>query len=407
MMGLPVTTWLFGALALLLSVLGLLFVLWPMLARRGASDSVLSRKETNITLYRERVAELQKAVALGEMSAEDARLQEEEAGRHLLEDAQAEPVINPEPKAGGQWLILVSMLFLPVFALLIYLQGDGWRLLEGDAKSPPWDFIIQRAETRLANNPQDEETLLFLARSYRALEKHVESAQVYARLNALVSPAKPELLVEEAEMLAMVKQGDMRGRPTELFEQALSIDADHGRALWYAGLAALQRQDETEAVTYWQALARQELPESFRQVLERQLRKLGVELPAGAVSAQAKPELPPVIRVKVSAAVDLVDKLPAETPVFVYARAEDGPARPLAARRLTLADLPTEVVLDDAMQMAGGPALSSLDRWEIVARVSLSGAAQANAGDPYGSLQLDKAGALTGKMLEIDRLWQK
>ena len=79
---------------------------------------------------------------------------------------------------------------------------------------------------------------------------------------------------------------------------------------------------------------------------------------------------------------------------------------PLAAKRITLGDLPALVELDDSMRMAGGEALSSLTQWKITARVAKSGQAQSQAGDPIGETILQKNDALTSKTLLIDRLVQ-
>ncbi len=409
-MGITATAWFFGVIFLSLIFIAVLFTLWPLWRARNeaAKESRSSRKDTNIALYEERMADLQRSVALGEISQEDARLQEQEAGRHLLSDTDSDPGAKPE-QGGGRWLFVGAVLFLPVFSILVYLQGDGWRLLNADDKTVPWDFVLHRAQARLAKNPEDIETLTFLARSYRALERYDEAVAAYHRANALSQPAVPELLVEEGEMLALQDEGNLRGRPTELVTQALSLDPEHGRALWYAGLAALQREDKSQAVTYWQALSRQTLPQSFRQVLERQLTRLGAE-PA-ATPAATEAERPTggdaVIRVTVSVSPELVTGVNGDTPVFIYAKAKDGSPRPLAAQRVKLDDLPMTVTLANSMQMADGPALTDFDEWILYARVALGGGALAQAGDPIGQIEISKEAALSGTPLTINTRWVK
>lgn len=408
MMGLSTGAWTFGSLALILSVVALGFALWPL--RRGsvhAADAPLTRKDQNIRLYRERLAEVEHAVRLGEMTAGEAKVQEEEAARHLLSDARAEPADGGQAKAGGAWLYALAAVAVPLCAVLLYLQGEGWRLHGADGQSPPWDFIIHRAQARLEKNPQDHDTRAFLARSYRALEKYDEAAREYAELNVRMTPPNPDFLVEEGEMRAMREEGSLQGRTSELFDHALRINPAHGRALWYAGLAALQRQDNEAAVGHWQILARQELPENFRHVLERQLKRLGAEVPATATIPTETAATAPVIRVKVEVAPGLVTDLPPSTTVFVYAKAQKGPGMPVAVSRMTLAELPAEIVLSDAMSMAGGPALSSLAHWAVYARIAPAGTAVAKQGDPYGVVELDTATALKSTLLTIDSRWQE
>ena len=67
--------------------------------------------------------------------------------------------------------------------------------------------------------------------------------------------------------------------------------------------------------------------------------------------------------------------------VFIYARATNGPPMPLAVSRLSVADLPTTVTLDNSMAMIPTMTLSSFPSVTVGARVSVSGEAIAQTGD--------------------------
>ena len=95
------------------------------------------------------------------------------------------------------------------------------------------------------------------------------------------------------------------------------------------------------------------------------------------------------INVDIAAAVRQQVK-PTDT-VFVLARSESGPPMPLAVQRLTVADLPLTLMLDDSMAMAPGMNLSSVDAVTITARISLTGNPVAQSGD----WQAQKAGVAT------------
>ena len=58
---------------------------------------------------------------------------------------------------------------------------------------------------------------------------------------------------------------------------------------------------------------------------------------------------------------------------------------PLAAQRMTLAELPATVVLDDSMAMMEGMNLSAFEQLVVSARASKSGSAIAQSGDYIGS----------------------
>ena len=90
-----------------------------------------------------------------------------------------------------------------------------------------------------------------------------------------------------------------------------------------------------------------------------------------------------------SVAVDVNDevrkKFNANDVIFIYAKAKQGPRMPLAAQRMTLAELPATVLLDDSMAMVAGMNLSAFEQLVISARVSKSGSAIAQSGDYIGS----------------------
>jgi cytochrome c-type biogenesis protein CcmH len=103
-------------------------------------------------------------------------------------------------------------------------------------------------------------------------------------------------------------------------------------------------------------------------------------LPGGGAAAVSDAQ----ISVDVRLAPDLAKAYPPETTVYVLARAVDGPRMPLAVRKVSLGELPITVTLDDSLAMSPQLRLSQFKQVEIVARVSPSGQAMAQAGDLEG-----------------------
>ena len=69
--------------------------------------------------------------------------------------------------------------------------------------------------------------------------------------------------------------------------------------------------------------------------------------------------------------------------VFVYAKAVSGPPMPLAVKRMTVADLPVEVILSDSDAMIPSMKLSAFDQVTVGARISKTGNPVAQAGDLF------------------------
>lgn len=81
--------------------------------------------------------------------------------------------------------------------------------------------------------------------------------------------------------------------------------------------------------------------------------------------------------------------------VFIFARAAQGPRMPLAIVRKQVKDLPTTVILDDSVSMSPQMKLSAVPEVVVVARVSKSGTAGAQAGDLEGMSAPVKPGKQT------------
>ncbi|MBD9369094.1 tetratricopeptide repeat protein [Xanthomonas sp. XNM01] len=104
------------------------------------------------------------------------------------------------------------------------------------------------------------------------------------------------------------------------------------------------------------------------------------ESPAGATATDAASH---ALQVRVSLAPDVAARLQlsADATVFVIARAPGGPPMPVAAERHRLRDLPLDTVLDDADAAMPTLKLSQLDEVEVLARISAGGGAERSADD--------------------------
>ncbi|WP_039792422.1 c-type cytochrome biogenesis protein CcmI/CycH, partial [Pseudomonas agarici] len=109
---------------------------------------------------------------------------------------------------------------------------------------------------------------------------------------------------------------------------------------------------------------------------------------------------PAVLKVRVELAADLKAKVRPSDSVFIFARATQGPPAPLAAKRLTVADLPATVELGDVDAMMPQLKLSNFPEVQLVARVSRAG--QPTAGEWIGRSQPLASSTAAQQNLTID-----
>lgn len=395
----------------LLALFAILLLLRPWLLR--GNTQTLERKQANLAAYRTRLAEIESDVASGLVDADSAAALKQELAARLLSDVD-ETAAAPQLVQRRPYLALLLALSLPVFAVAWYALGDSWqtqRTLDEVVAHPEQaqqlmiEAMVQRLEKRLKKSPEDAEGWAMLGRAYFVTQRYAESSQAYGKANVLNGNQNAEWLVGQGEALAMAHERHVAGEPQKLFLQALTLDPDQGKALWYAGLAAAQSGQYKEALGHWLKLRDQDLPGELRVALDERLQELSrlgnLTIPARAVSKTAGAVS---LSINVSVSPGLAAKVPAGASLLVFAKAAGGPPMPLAVQKLDASKLPMTVTLDDSMAMMPTMKLSQFQHWVLTARISQSGGAQAQSGDLQGQLELDRAAASKPVALVISEI---
>ena len=213
-------------------------------------------------------------------------------------------------------------------------------------------------------------------------------------MNRLV-PDQAPVLLQYADAIAMRDKGRIGEEARGLIDQALRLEPDNVTGLWLAGVAAEQAGDIDTALKSLQAarvaslgtdLPVDEIDTQIREIAARHGRQMPSLPAAGPAPPTRDPETPAVsgeayIDVEVDLEAGVGDDLPPTTPVFILARAVEGPPMPLAVKRVTLADLPIRIRLDESLAMSPALTLASVEQVHVIARISRSGQPTAQPGD--------------------------
>lgn len=361
-------------------------LLLPALLRKPRSVDAGERREANLAIFRDQLAELERERAEGSLGEADFEQARSELQRRLLEEVQPDAPTAPVRPAGRRTAI-VLVIALPLLAAAGYLvlgNPRGLDPMQTQATISPQQIegMLGKLVERLKQNPDDAQGWVMLARSYKVLGRFPEAAEAYSHAGALLD-ADAALLADYAEVLSQTQGGNLRGKPAELIARALQIAPDEPQALLLAGAEASDRQDFAGAAKYWERLLAQLEPGSEEaQTLEAAIAKAREIAGAGAKTAAAGPAL--------SGEVSLSPKLAAQVQpddvLFVFARAEDGNRMPLAATRATVGQLPLRFRFDDSMALTGGQKLSAFKTVSIEARVAKAGTAKTSSGDLFGTV---------------------
>ncbi|CAI8719180.1 Cytochrome c-type biogenesis protein CycH [Pseudomonas sp. IT-347P] len=389
--------WLAAGLLLLVA---LSFLLIPVLRERRAQREE-DRTALNVALYQERVAELQSQQAEGVLDAAQMDSGRAEAARELLADTEG--VAAPRVSKLGKPLPLLAAVLVPVLGLGLYLHfgaADKVELTREFAQAPQsMEEMTQRLERAVAAQPDSAEGLYFLGRTYMAQERPADAAKLFERA-ANLAGRQPELLGQWAQAQYFADGKKWSAKIQALTDEALKADPKEVTSLGLLGIAAFEGERYQEAIDYWNRLLAQLPPDdNSRAALQGGINRAAERLQAsgGKVAQAPVAAKAALLKVSVDLASDLRSKVQPGDSVFIFARATSGPPAPLAAKRLTVADLPVTVELGDADAMMPQLKLSNFPEVQLVARIS-------RAGQPTAGEWVGRSGPLASSTTALQKL---
>ncbi|WP_311886227.1 MULTISPECIES: c-type cytochrome biogenesis protein CcmI [unclassified Pseudomonas] len=389
--------WLAAGLLLLVA---LSFLLIPVLRERRAQREE-DRTALNVALYQERVAELQAQQAEGVLDAAQMDSGRAEAARELLADTEG--VAAPRISKLGKPLPLLAAVLVPVLGLGLYMHfgaADKVELTREFAQAPQsMEEMTQRLERAVAAQPDSAEGLYFLGRTYMAQERPADAAKMFERA-ANLAGRQPELLGQWAQAQYFADGKKWSAKIQALTDEALKADPKEVTSLGLLGIAAFEGERYQQAIDYWNRLLAQLPPDdSSRAALQGGIKRAAERLEAsgGKVAQAPQAAKAALLKVSVDLSSELRSKVQPGDSVFIFARATSGPPAPLAAKRLTVADLPVTVELGDADAMMPQLKLSNFPEVQLVARIS-------RAGQPTAGEWVGRSGPLASSTTALQKL---
>jgi cytochrome c-type biogenesis protein CcmH len=313
---------------------------------------------------------------------------------------------EPRPRSGIAATVVGAAMPLAAFAIYSLATSWSWDPAGHAETAAAGDMqqMVAQLQARLANQPDDIEGWKLLGRSATVTGDYVLARDAFQHANEQTQGKDPEAIVGYAESLVLNDEREIDGHAAEMFEQALAMDPDNARALWYGGIVAYRRGDMGLAQQRWVELQNHDLPPELRQVVAERLAEIDKAQGRSPVIAAAAPAAPATgsIELNIDVAPSLVGKVPQGATLFVIARrGEGGP--PLAVVRHAAGAWPQRISMTDANAMLPGVSLASGGALKVVARVSGSGQPVAVAGDLFGEVVYDFTSA-NPATITIDRI---
>ncbi|PKO39895.1 MAG: c-type cytochrome biogenesis protein CcmI [Betaproteobacteria bacterium HGW-Betaproteobacteria-6] len=274
---------LFAVFAVLLIVVVSAFILPPLWLGLRAPKSQADRKEANVAIFRDQLAELVREKSDGSLAEADFEQARNELQRRLLEEVEpADAALAAQATHGPSRKTAIAILvLLPIFGLLGYgILGNPTALDPAQTAAPQAmtpekiNQMVASLAEKLKADPDNIPGWLMLARSYKSMGRYAEAVDAFSHAEKSIGD-DPDQLASYAETIAMADGKGITGKAVQLVEQALKINPNHGHSLFLAGAAAMEAGQNKKGIAYWEALLPQVEPGSeIDQMLQSGLAKM-------------------------------------------------------------------------------------------------------------------------------------
>ncbi len=286
-------SWIFFAI---LTAALMLALFWGMRSgRKGAANA----SEAALAVYKDQLNEIDRDFERSVIGTEEAAAARNEISRRILAVDQGRASEMPARSSPlvrrlAQAFVLVA---IPVLTVGLYLRQGSPNLpsmphaerMARAVANNDFPALVAQVEKHLATKPNDVKGWTVLAPAYTRLQRFSDAANAYAQIIRLKGPSS-ETLADYGEALVHANQGIVSADASKALDEALAMDKNNYKALFYKGLALRQEGKSTAAVAVWRGmLASAPADASWRSIVENQIAH--AESEAAAVPSPSQNEM--------------------------------------------------------------------------------------------------------------------
>ena len=405
-----------------LTLLALLIVIIPIfISKKRTSIEAYDRsyQSQNVSIFEQRLAELEAEKMSGVLTSDNFDQIVSELKSTLLIDAQSSSVKNKSQASYSSIiLILTCFALIPVSAYLLYfelgsldelselqaLQFDDNQIKEAKHAAEQGDItaLLKQLHEKLLANQDNLEGWALLARSSMNSGNYLLAEESYLQIIRLLESTNQD----SAPVYGLLAQSryyqnreSMTDNVDSAIKEALARDPNEVNSLGLLAIHSFTINKFETAIRYWKQILEfsPDHPSriSIEAGIERAQSALEIPLKADQVteveSYQISKNTNQVAQVilNLSLSPEVRGMVSPTDVIFVFAKSndKDAPPMPLAARKISVNDLPITLSLTDKNSMSPMAKLSDSSSVNVSARVSMSGQPIASPGDFEGSVK--------------------
>ncbi|TWX59413.1 c-type cytochrome biogenesis protein CcmI [Colwellia hornerae] len=383
----------------------ILAVVWaPFIKQHQNNISIddTQRDETNVRLYHEHKAEIEKDFQQKNIDDENYQYLLTELDNTLLQDMENQDLADKAPQEtkvlAMAWPVGLSV-FILAFSFYLYAEIGTYEKLTTMTPQEPMQQSVN-AEQQTINEikrlmdvtktePDNSDAWYRLGQSLVTVGEFDSAVKAYDQVLRIEGP-QADVFGAKAQAIYYKNEQKIDERVQGFIDQALAIDANDPSTNILLGMHSFVAGNYQVAISHWQRVVDSDKKNVNKQalieVIDEAKKRLAQPNMADDSSNQIESN---VVGPQLTVNVTLSDKIQAllslgdDKTVFIYAISADTSRgrMPLAAVKLVASDLPITIVLNDASAMTPQAKLSDVDVVHIYAVVSAAGGAGIKSGD--------------------------
>ncbi len=392
----------------LIFIILLLSMIWrPFFSQKKSPVEVEGklRDETNVRLYHEHKAEIEKDYQEAKIDEENYQYLLAELDNTLLQDIENTESTASKNSANNKtyspfWPLGLS-LFVVFFSFVVYqqqgsflsitepsvTQGSSGTQQNSNSQQNQTLAQINQLKNYIKNNPQNGEAWYNLGQSYVAIGGFTEAISAFKQVVA-IEGEHADLYGAIAQALYYQNQQKITAEVQEYIDRALALDVNDASTNILLGMHNFIAENFQGAISYWQIVINANNPGVNINALKEAVTEARYRLNENTTDGLKQPDSNnnisgPQLKINVSLSDGVIAQLADQDDrvVFVYAVPTNGQRMPLAAVKLKASDLPDVIVLNNSQAMSPANTLSSVKYAHVYAIVSKEGGVGIKSGD--------------------------
>jgi len=234
-------------------------LLYPLLRGGKTLDDT---RAGEAAVYRDQLRELDRDLAGGLITSDEADYARAEIGRRLIAVSASGTAAEPKVAKHHRFSEAFILILLPLTGLCLYVAMGRPDLpsqpLQARLENPGNDMaiLVSKAERHLAQNPDDGKGWDVLAPIYFNAMRIDDAEKAYRNAIRLLGPSAIRL-DGLAETLMAGSNGTVTPEVRQTLEQSLALEPDNPRAKFYVALSLEQAGQTGEAKAAFEAIAKE------------------------------------------------------------------------------------------------------------------------------------------------------